>query len=101
MNNYLKKICQLTGLICIIAFVGGCSDQSAPVEARVVRKKIVAKRPAEASRKKAPVKIAKTAAVFTPKSDIARGAPPQPATAEGKDAPDSQTTRTSALKSVP
>ena len=38
MNNYLDKICQLTCVICIIAFLGGCAEQSAPAEASVIRK---------------------------------------------------------------
>ena len=98
MNNYLDKICQLTCVICIIAFLGGCAEQSAPVEARVIRKKITAKRPTVAPRKTASVTVAKAPKVFAPKSDIARGAPPQPTPTVAKNISDSKTVPQSGMK---
>jgi type IV pilus assembly protein PilP len=76
MNNYHNIICKVICLVCLVAWVGGCTDQSTPVEPRVVRKKIVAKKPTQAPRKTAPKTIAQAPAVSRPKSDIARGAPP-------------------------
>ena len=98
MNNYLDKICQLICVFCLVAFIGGCADQSDPVEAKVVRKKITAQRPTVAPSNKAPVKIAKAPKAPSPKSDIARGAPPQPAPTVGKSVSGSQTAPTSGMK---
>lgn len=98
MNNYLDKICQLICVICFFAYLGGCADQSAPVEAKVVRKKITAKRPTVTPSKTAPAKVAKVPTVPSPKSDIARGAPHQPAPTVGKSVSDSQAVPTSGMK---
>ena len=98
MNNYYNIICKVICLVCLLAWVGGCTDQSAPVEPRVVRKKIVAKKPTQAPRKTAPKTIAQAPAVSRPKSDIARGAPPPAASIGGKDQPETQVTRTTGMQ---
>ena len=75
MNKFYKIICKLACFVCLFAFAGGCSDQSAaPKKPKVVRKKIVAQaKPASRPQITEPASKDKAPPVFRPKSDIARG----------------------------
>ncbi len=100
MNKFYKIICKLACFLCLFAFVGGCSDQSAaPEKPKVVRKKIVAQaKTAARPRKTAPAPKVKAKPVFRPKSDIARGKGARRAPAGQKIPPAAVATKTTDLK---